>query len=71
MTGPVRAIVCAALAVAAVGACTSTSVYESSRGFRRATCDREIDPARRAACLEVADRDAESYRREREAAARR
>ncbi|MFN9772800.1 MAG: hypothetical protein ACK54X_09270 [Burkholderiales bacterium] len=58
----------ATLAALLLAGCTSREVYQASQGWRRSTCDGMVEPERRAACLERADRDYDAYRREREPA---
>ena len=65
--GVVVLLACTVLA----GGCTSREVYQSSQGARRAQCDRILEADRRAACYQSADRDFDSYQRDREAATRR
>lgn len=61
-----------AVLAALIGAgCTAPSVYDAAAGFRRASCDRVIEPERRAECLRRADADAATYERERERATER
>lgn len=62
------ALVATAVAAATLAGCTSREVYQASQGWRRSTCDGIVEPERRAACLERADRDYDAYRREREPA---
>jgi hypothetical protein len=63
-----RVTLAATLAAVLLAGCTSREVYQSSQGWRRSTCDGIVEPERRAACLERADRDYGAYRREREPA---
>jgi hypothetical protein len=67
-SGGVRAALLVTAIAAVLAGCTSREVYQGSQGWRRSTCDGIVDPERRAACLERADRDYDAYRREREPA---
>ena len=54
------------LALSVLAGCTSRQVYQGAQGWRRSTCDGIVDPERRAACIEAADRDFDAYRRDRD-----
>jgi hypothetical protein len=50
--------------------CAGKDIYQTSQGFRRTQCERILEADRRAACLQNADRDWQSYERDRERARR-
>jgi len=53
-----------------VAGCAGKDLYQTSQGFRRAQCERILEADRRADCMRNADRDWESYERDRERARR-
>lgn len=69
--GRARRAAAAALAALIGAGCASPSVYDAAVGFRRASCDRVVEPERRAECLRRADTDAATYERERDRATER
>ncbi|MBU0602100.1 MAG: hypothetical protein KKD25_06830 [Gammaproteobacteria bacterium] len=54
-------LICACL----LAGCSSQQVYDSGQGLRRNQCDRIVDAADHARCMEAADRDYDAYQRER------
>ncbi|MEI7446171.1 MAG: hypothetical protein WCK28_14870 [Burkholderiales bacterium] len=66
-----RRAAAAALAALVGAGCTAPTVYDAAAGFRRASCDRVVEPERRAECLRRADTDATAYERERDRATER
>jgi len=63
-----RGVVCVALL--ALAGCTEQQVYQSAQGWRRTECQKLLDNAQRARCMAEADRDFQSYSRERQPDAR-
>jgi hypothetical protein len=55
---------------AVLAGCAGKDLYQTSQGFRRAQCERILEADRRADCMRNADRDWESYERDRERARR-
>lgn len=47
-----------------LGACTSRQVYDAGLGWRQNECNRMVDAAERARCLETANKDYDGYSRE-------
>lgn len=45
-------------------ACSSRGVYDSAQGWRQQQCDKMLDNTARARCLEEANRDYDSYRKQ-------
>ena len=64
-----RFVLGATLAIV-LACCAGQDIYQTSQGFRRAQCERILEADRRADCLRNADRDWESYERDRERARR-
>jgi len=64
-----RLVLGATLAIVLAG-CAGKDLYQTSQGFRRAQCERILEADRRADCMRNADRDWESYERDRERARR-
>lgn len=57
----------AAIAVAALlqYGCSNRQVYESAAGWRQAECNKLLDDAARARCIATANRDYDTYRKQR------
>jgi hypothetical protein len=66
---PARLVLGTVLAAVLAG-CAGQDLYQTSQGFRRAQCERILEADRRADCMRNADRDWESYERDRERARR-
>ena len=66
----VRSVLVGATLAGLLAGCASQDVYQRSQGFRRAQCERILEDDRRADCMRNADRDWESYERDRERARR-
>jgi hypothetical protein len=45
-------------------ACTSQQMYDSAAGWRHHECDKLLDDAARARCIETASKDYDTYRKE-------
>lgn len=45
-------------------ACTTRQMYDSAAGWRRHECDKILDEAARARCMETASKDYDTYRKE-------
>ena len=49
--------------------CSSREIYQSGTGWRQSECQKILDGAERARCMETANKDYDSYDRERTAPA--
>lgn len=54
-----------ALALALTG-CTSRQVYQSAAGWRQNECQKILEDAERARCMESANKDYDTYRKEKD-----
>jgi hypothetical protein len=52
------------VAVLLVAACSSRQLYDAGSGWRHGECNRAIESAERARCMDTASKDHDSYRRE-------
>jgi len=50
----------------ALAACSGRQIYQSAAGWRQNECQRILENAERARCLESANKDYDSYRKERD-----
>ena len=65
-----RRVLVGGILAGGLAGCASQDVYQSAQGFRRSQCERILEADRRADCMRNADRDWESYERDRERARR-
>jgi Flp pilus assembly protein TadD len=59
-----RRVVIAAL-LFALAACSGRQVYQSALGWRQGECQKMLDSAERARCMESAGKDYDTYSKER------
>lgn len=52
------------LAALLTSGCTGRQVYDSAAGWRQSECDKLLDDAARAKCMETANKDYDRYRKE-------
>jgi hypothetical protein len=50
----------------ALAACSDRQLYQSAAGWRQNECQKILENAERARCLEAANKDYDSYRKERD-----
>ena len=59
-----KTVIAMLIALPLLGACTSRQVYDAGVGWRQNECNQMMEPAERARCMETANKDYDSYRRE-------
>ena len=52
------------LAALPITGCTGRQVYDSAAGWRQSECNKILDDAARAKCMETASKDYDRYRKE-------
>jgi len=57
-------IACLTLVTMVMTACTSRQMYDSAAGWRRTECNKLLEDAARARCMETAGKDYDTYRKE-------
>ena len=62
-------IILSCAVIAALCACSSRQIYNAGAGWRQNECQKILEGAERARCLESAGKDYDTYSRERDGAA--